>query len=124
MRKRLVTLQLETNNGGMKMNFETIRETLENSEMKLFTGRGNIRAIGNGKLYINGGTMKEGGSDIPMNEHTVIEIGKQHLSIYFFRGDVNKVNWDEPFFVSMITTEMYTLRTEKLESLDYHDWSK
>lgn len=106
------------------MDFETIRETLENSEMKLFTGRGNIRAIGNGKLYVNGGTMKEGGSDIPMNEHTVIEIGRQHLSIYFFRGDVNKVNWDDPFFVSMVTTEMYTLRTEKLESLDYHDWSK
>ena len=101
------------------MEIDTVREILEKTEMKLFTKRGRIRAIGNGKLYINGGTMKEGGSDIPMGERTVVEFGNHYLSIYCFNGDVNRVNWDKPFYVSMVATEMYNLRTEEINELRY-----
>ena len=106
------------------MELDTLKETLAKTEMKLFTKRGNIRAIGNGKLYINGGTMKEGGSDIPMGEHTVVEFGNHYMRIYCFSGNVNKVDWDNPFYVGMVATEMYNLRTEKISSLKYYEWSE
>ena len=104
------------------MKLEMVRKILENSEMKLFTERGSVRAIGNGKLYINGGTMKEGGADIPIGENTVIEFGDDYLSIYFFNGNVHRVNWNNPFYVGMVATEMYNLRTENINELRYYEW--
>lgn len=101
------------------MKIDMVKQILENTELKIFIERGSVRVIGNGKLYINGGTMKEGGSDIPMNEHTVVEFGDDYLTIYFFSGNVNKVNWNKPFFVGMVCTEMYTLRTENIKELRY-----
>lgn len=106
------------------MKLDMVKRMVENTELKIFDARGSVRIIGNGKLYIDGGTMKEGGSDIPLNEHTVVEFKDDCLSVYYFDGDVNRVNWNDPFYVGMVSTEMYNLRTEKIETLRYYEWSK